>query len=56
MLGFRRPKSKIQELVRCGEMGLQGFCEYLEVLINQGSIVGSLIEGKVSTLVEAIKG
>ena len=56
MLGFRRPKSKIQELVWCGEMGVQGFCEYLEVLVDEGSIVGGLIEGKASTLVEAIKG
>ena len=39
-----------------GEMGVQGFCEYLEVLVDNGGIVGGLIEGKVSTLVEAIEG
>ena len=36
-------------------MGVQGFCEYLEVLVDEGGIVGGLIEGKASTLVEAIK-
>jgi len=56
MLGFGRPKGEIQELVRRGEMGVQGFCEYLEVLVDDGGIVGGLIEGKVSALVEAIEG
>jgi len=56
MLGFGRPKGEIQELVRRGEMGVQGFCEYLKVLVDEGGIVGGLIEGKVSALVEAIEG
>ena len=46
MLGFGRPKGEIQKLVQCGEMGVQGFCEYLKVLIDDGGIVGGLIEGK----------
>jgi hypothetical protein len=56
MLGFGRPKSEIQDLIRRGKMGVQGFCEYLEVLVDEGGIMGGLIEGKVSTLIEAIEG
>lgn len=35
-------------------MGVEGFFEYLEVLIKNGGVVGSLIEGKITTLINAI--
>ena len=35
-------------------MGVEGFFEYLEVLVEDGGVIGSLIEGKVSTLINTI--
>ena len=54
LLGFRRPMNEIQAIIRRGPMGVEGFVEYLQVLVEEGGVVGSLIEGKVSTLVDAI--
>ena len=33
---------------------MQGLCEYLELLVEEGRVVGGLLEGKVSALIDAI--
>jgi len=47
MLGFGRSNQEIQELIRRGPFGVQGLCEYLELLVEEGGVVGGLVEGKV---------
>jgi len=54
MLGFGRPMDEIQAIIQHGPMGVEGLVEYLQVLVKEGGVVGSLIEGKVSTLIDAI--
>ena len=55
MLGFGRSNKEIQEIIRRGPFGVQGLCEYLELLVEEGGIVGGLLEGKVSALIGAIE-
>jgi len=40
-------------MVLRGRVGLQGFYEYLEVLVEDGCVVGGLLEGKVTALISA---
>ena len=56
MLGFGQSKMEIQELVRRGPFGVQGLCEYFELLLKKGGVVGGLLEGKISALIDAIDG
>ena len=52
LLGFG--KSALEAIVRRGEMGVKGFCQYLAYLIEEKGIEGGLIEGKVKVLIGAI--
>ena len=54
MLGFGRPNDEIKAIVRRGALGVDGLFEYLEVVVEEGGVVGGLIEGKVSALINAI--
>ena len=54
ILGFGRPKGEIAAMVRGGREGLQGLYEYLEVLVENGDVVGGLLEGKVTALITAM--
>lgn len=54
MLGFGRSSAEIQGLIRRGPFGVQSLCEYLELLVEEGGVVGGLVEGKVSALISAI--
>ena len=54
MLGFGRPMDEIQAIIRRGSLGVEGLFEFLEVLVEEGGVGGGLIEGKVSTLINAI--
>jgi hypothetical protein len=54
ILGFERPVNEIESIVRRGEKGIQGFCQYLTYLIEEKGIGGGLIEGKVKVLTRAI--
>jgi hypothetical protein len=54
MLGFGQSNMEIEELIRCGPFGVQGLCKYLEVLVEEGGVVGGLLEGKVSSLINVI--
>jgi len=53
-LGFRRPLVEIESLVRRGERGIEGFCQYLAYLVEEKEIQGGLVEGKVKVLIDAI--
>ncbi|KAH9068269.1 hypothetical protein EDB83DRAFT_2222807, partial [Lactarius deliciosus] len=55
ILGFRRPQEEIVAMVRCSRVGLQGLYEYLEVLVEEGGVVGGLLEGKVTALLMAME-
>ncbi|KAH8978476.1 hypothetical protein EDB86DRAFT_3248975 [Lactarius hatsudake] len=55
ILGFRRPQEEIVAMIRSSRVGLQGLYEYLEVLIEEGGIVGGLLEGKVTALLMAME-
>ena len=55
ILGFRRPQEEIMAMVRHGRAGLQGLCDYLEVLVEEGGVVGGLLEGKVTALIAAME-
>ncbi|KAH8997735.1 hypothetical protein EDB86DRAFT_3152472 [Lactarius hatsudake] len=55
ILGFRRPQEEIVAMIRSSRVGLQGLYEYLEVLIEEGGVVGGLLEGKVTTLLMAME-
>jgi hypothetical protein len=55
MLGFGQSSNEIQDLIRRGQFGVQGLCEYLEVLVEEAGVVGGLLEGKVSAVVGAIE-
>src|SRR6266702_278764 len=55
ILGFGRPQGEIVAMVRCGRVGLQGLYEYLEALIEEGGVVGGLLDGKVTALIMAIE-
>ncbi|KAH9169245.1 hypothetical protein EDB89DRAFT_2115148 [Lactarius sanguifluus] len=55
ILGFRRPQEEIVMMVHCSQVGLQGLYEYLEVLVEEGGIVGGLLEGKVTALLMAME-
>lgn len=54
ILGFGRPQEEIVAMIHHGREGLQGLYEYLEVLVEQGGIVGGLLEGKVAVLMVAM--
>ena len=54
LLGFRRPLVEVESIVRCGERGIEGFCQYLAYLVEEKEIQGGLIEGKVKVLIDAI--
>ena len=54
ILGFRRPQEEIVALIRCSQEGLHGLYDYLEVLVEQGGVVGGLLEGKVEALMAAM--
>ncbi|KAH9022278.1 hypothetical protein EDB85DRAFT_2151865 [Lactarius pseudohatsudake] len=55
ILGFRRPQEEIVAMVRSSRVGLQGLYEYLEVLVEEGGVVGGLLEGKVTALLMAME-
>ncbi|KAH8980974.1 hypothetical protein EDB86DRAFT_3133864 [Lactarius hatsudake] len=55
ILGFRRPQEEIVVMIRSSRVGLQGLYEYLEVLIEEGGVVGGLLEGKVTMLLMAME-
>jgi hypothetical protein len=54
ILGFGRTHDEIVAMICCDRDGLQGLYEYLEVLVEQGGIVGGLLEGKVDALMSAM--
>ncbi|KAI9431976.1 hypothetical protein H4582DRAFT_1821850 [Lactarius indigo] len=54
ILGFGRPHEEIAAMVRCSWAGLQGLYEYLEVLVEEGGVVGGLLEGKVTALIAVL--
>ncbi|KAF8259667.1 hypothetical protein EI94DRAFT_1706943 [Lactarius quietus] len=54
LLGFGRSQQEIVAMIRHGREGLHGFYEYLEVLVEQGGIVGGLLEGKIDALITAM--
>ena len=54
ILGFRKPQDEIVAMVQCSQKGLQGLYEYLEVLVEQGGVVGGLLEGKIDALMTAM--
>ncbi|KAH9008273.1 hypothetical protein EDB84DRAFT_1447042 [Lactarius hengduanensis] len=53
ILGFGRPHEEIAAMVRGGREGLRGLYEYFEVLVEEGGVVGGLLEGKVTALIKA---
>ncbi|KAH9010934.1 hypothetical protein EDB83DRAFT_378225 [Lactarius deliciosus] len=53
ILGFGRSREEIAAMVRCSWVGLRGLYEYLEVLVEEGGVVGGLLEGKVTALITA---
>ncbi|KAH9016244.1 hypothetical protein EDB84DRAFT_1567344 [Lactarius hengduanensis] len=55
ILGFRRPQEEIVVMVCSSRVGLQGLYEYLEVLVEEGGVVGGLLEGKVTALLMAME-
>ena len=55
LLGFGRPKSDICSTLRRGPKGVFSFCEYLEYLVEEGGVVGGLLDGKISTLISVIE-
>ena len=54
LLGFERPRNKIQSIIWHGPNGIDGFHNYLEYLIAEKGLKGGLIEGKVSALIDTI--
>ena len=54
LLGFQRPVIEVESIVRRGERGIEGFCQYLTYLVEEKEIQGGLIEGKVKVLINAI--
>ena len=54
ILGFGRPQEEITTMIRHSRESLQGLYEYLEVLVEQGGVVGGLLEGKVTALMGAM--
>jgi hypothetical protein len=54
ILGFGRTQEEIVAMVRHSWVGLQGLYEYLEVLVEEGGVVGGLLEGKVTALIAAM--
>jgi hypothetical protein len=54
MLGFGRTKDEVKGIIRRGSLGVEGLFEYLKVLVEEGGVGGGLIEGKISTLINAI--
>lgn len=54
ILGFGRSHEEIAEMIRRNREGLRGLYEYFEVLVEQGGIVGGLLEGKVNALMLAM--
>ena len=54
LLGFGRSQQDIVAMIRGGHEGLHGFYEYLEVLVEQGGVVGGLLEGKIDVLIAAM--
>jgi hypothetical protein len=55
ILGFARPQGEIVAMICCSWEGFQGLYKYLEVLVEQGGIVGGLLEGKVAALINAME-
>ncbi|KAF8148022.1 hypothetical protein B0H34DRAFT_803153 [Crassisporium funariophilum] len=55
LLGFGRSFEDVQSLVCRGEKGVAGFREYLTYLVEEGGVAGALLEGKVETLLSAMK-
>lgn len=53
-LGFGRLENEIQPLVCQGGKGVAGFRQYLTYLIEDSSVEGALLEGKVRVLIEVI--
>ena len=41
-------------LIHCSQEGLHGLYDYLEVLVEQGGIIGGLLERKVEVLMAAM--
>ena len=56
ILGFGRSQEEIVAMIRRDREGLRGLCEYFEVLVEQGGVVGGLLEGKVTALMSAMAG
>ena len=54
LLGFGRPKDEICTLIRRGLKGVKGLCGFLEYLVEEKAIVGGLLEGKVTVLLNAM--
>ena len=55
LLGFARPKEELCGIVRAsGASGLNGLCGFLEYLVEEKSVVGELLEGKINALLDAI--
>jgi hypothetical protein len=55
MLGFGRTPEDIRTVLRRGERGVRGLCDFLEYLVEEKGVVGGLLEGKINVLLLAMK-
>ncbi|KAJ8690431.1 hypothetical protein PTI98_011859 [Pleurotus ostreatus] len=51
---LQQPEDKLRDLVRTGEKGLLGLCNFLESLVVDHGVMGALFEGKLERLMQAI--
>jgi len=54
-LGFGKSSDEVRSVIRRGERGVESFCQYLTYLVEEKGVKGSLLEGKITLLVDAIK-
>ena len=54
LLGFGKSTEEVLLLLRRGEKGLQGLLGFLEYVVGEKGVAGSLLEGKINLLVETI--
>lgn len=55
ILGYGTTPTQVVESLRRGRKGIEGLLTYIEGFVRKSGVVGALLEGKMTTLTEAMK-
>jgi hypothetical protein len=55
LVGYRKSTAEVVGLIRRGQSGIDGLCNWLEICLNKLNIDAVLLEGKVTRIKDAMK-